>query len=329
MKTYYIDDLDMTIKFTTEFLKKDRERLAKVEKEIKARRPGTKVHNAALEKKQTLDKEIIFSKKRIAKAKRLLKHPEVIRRNAILSTIKDTLENEMGFENSSVWIQMRMNDINNGSVSGESKNVADWDYHASSCRHPKIWHNVKITVNPNWDRVVQSKGLEFLGGMLTLDAKPAHKGRYRKALEVADKYGIELYEATWLRKGRGYQVETRTGFIAVKRTKLGVISHTAYHSDSAMAAVNGAHRKFQNVDDLPLDARDVPSDAVATWADTEAVGACHDGVVSWCNTVGIDHTKGSVPLIDVVRGYYKRPAPEARAIILRVLKSCPRKDKAA
>jgi len=328
MKTYYTYELSNTIERATEDMEKAREKLIKVESEIKIRRPGTKVHNAALEKKKLLDEKIASAKKRIAEAKRLEKHPEVIRRNLIRYDVENIVENEIGLS-SADSVTCYVNDDINGEVSGETLNLKDWDYYAKSYSFPKIQHHIRVTVNPNWDRVVQSKGLEFLGGMLTLDAKPAHRGRYRKALEVADKYGIELYEATWLRKGRGYQVETRTGFIAVKRTKLGIIAHTAYHSDSAMAAVNGAHRKFQNIDDLPLDARDVPSDAVATWADTEAVGACHDGVVSWCNTVGIDYTKGSVPLIDVVRGYYKRPAPEARAIILRVLKSCPRTSQAA
>jgi hypothetical protein len=161
--------------------------------------------------------------------------------------------------------------------------------------------------------------------MLTLSAKPAHKGRNRKALELAEKYDIELFEAIWMRKGRGFQVTTETGFIAVKRTSLGVIPTTAYHGDSAMTAVNGSHRKFQNIDNLPLELRDVPVDAVATWADAKAVGACESGVRNWCDLVGLDHTVASVPLIEVVRGYYRKPAPEAKAIILRVLKAFPRK----
>ncbi|EGQ60416.1 hypothetical protein GGI1_00295, partial [Acidithiobacillus sp. GGI-221] len=149
--------------------------------------------------------------------------------------------------------------------------------------------------------------------------------RSRKALELAARYNIELLEAAWMRKGRGFQVTTEIGFIAVKRTSLGLIPTTAYHSESAMAAVEGSHRKFQNIDHLPLEVRDVPADAVVTWSDAKAIGACESGVKNWCDLVGIDHAAASVPLIDVVRGYYLKPAPEAKAIILRVLKSCPRK----
>jgi hypothetical protein len=216
-----------------------------------------------------------------------------------------------------------------GKVEAKTENTKNWDYYAKSYTRcggfPKIEHDVLITVDPDWGKQVYDRDLEFLGGMLTLSAKPAHKGRNRKALELAARYDIELLEAIWMRKGRGFQVTTETGFIAVKHTSLGVIPTTAYHSESAMTAVEGAHRKFQNIDDLPLEVRDVPMDAVATWADADGVGACRSGVTNWCNLVGIDHTASSVPLIDVVRGYYLKPAPEAKAIILRVLRSCPRK----
>jgi len=328
MQTIYMSNLNNTIKSATADLNESIQAMVPVKKELKTWQPGRPEYEAALARKVTLDTRIAHLKKRIADAKRLKKHPEVLRRHKICESVARLANYGMGLEKADS-VNCYVNDAVGGEVKAVTENTKNWHYYAKSYTKaggfPKIKHDVVITVNPDWDKQVYDRDLEFLGGMLTLSAKPAHKGRHRKALELAARYNIDLFEAVWMRKGRGFQVSTESGFIAVKRTSLGVIPSTAYHSESVMAAVEGSHRKFQNIDDLPLEVRDVPMDAVATWADASAIGACRTGVINWCNLVGIDHGKSSVPLIEVVRGYYLKPVPEAKAIILRVLKACPRK----
>ncbi|MBU2769431.1 hypothetical protein HAP94_25535 [Acidithiobacillus ferrivorans] len=325
MKTIYMFTLNSTIKTATADLEKSIKALIPVKKELKIWQPGRSEHTAALALKAALDTQIAGFKKQIADAQRLKKNPEVLRRHGIREAVEHTAKYGMDLRRADS-VTCLVNDTPGGEIEADTGNTKNWNYYAKSCRFPKIEHDITVTVDPDWDKQVQNRGLEFLGGMLTLAARPAHKGHHRKALELAAKFDIDLFEAVWMRKGRGFQVTTENGFIAVKRTSLGLIPSTAYHSTtSAMGAVEGSHRKFQNIDHLPLEIRDVPADAVATWADADGVGACHSGVKNWCNLVGIDHTVASVPLINVVRGYYLKPAPEAKAIILRVLKSCPRK----
>ncbi|WP_428946886.1 hypothetical protein ACQUQQ_08725 [Acidithiobacillus ferrooxidans] len=324
METIYLYDLNRTIKTAAADLDKARKALVPVRKELKTWRPGRPEHEAALALKAGLDKQIAGFKKQITAAERLKKNPEVLRRHEIRKAVERLAKGGMGLEKADSVLCF-VNNAVGGEIKAETGNTKNWNWYAKSCKFPKIEHDVAITVDPDWDKAVYARDLEFLGGMLTLAARPAHRGRHRKALDLAAKYGIELLDAVWMRKGRGFQVSAESGFIAVKHTSLGLIPTTAYHSESAMAAVEGAHRKFQNIDHLPLEIRDVPADAVATWADAEGVGACRPGVTNWCDLVGIDHTAASVPLIDVVRGYYLKPVPEAKAIILRVLKSCPRK----
>ena len=327
MKTIYIRDLNATIANATAALTKAQQALTPVKKELKVWRPGTTTHTENLTIKAKLDSKIAGLKKRIADAQRLKKTKEVLRRDAIRMDVESIAQFDMDLYKADS-VLCYVNDAPGGVVKAETENAKNWTYYAKSFKYPKIEHDIRMTVNPDWDKSVQDRDLAFLGGMLTLSAKTAHKVRNRNALELADRYNIDLYEAVWMRKGRGFQVSTESGFIAVKRTSLGAIPSTAYHSKSAMAAVDGSHRKFQNIDHLPMEMRDVPVDAVATWADASAIGACRSWVINWCNLVGIDHTASSVPLIDVVRGYHLKPAPEAKAIILRVLKACPRKAAA-
>ena len=331
MKTIYMHNLNRIIKTATAELADASKALVPVKKELKTWQPGHPRHAAALSLKADLDSRIKGLKKQLLGAERLKRHPEVLRRHKIRESVEELAKYGMDLEKADS-VRCYVNDAPGGAVKGVTENSKNWNYYAKSYTKaggfPKIVHDVCITVGPDWDRQVYDRDLEFLGGMLTLAARPAHKGRHRKALALAAQYSIELFEASWMRKGRGFQVATEAGFIAVKRTSLGLIPTTAYHSESAMAAVEGSHRKSQNIDHLPLEARDVPADAVATWADARAIGACESGVENWCNLVGIDHGKPSVPLIDVVRGYYLKPSPEAKAVILRVLKACPRKAAA-
>lgn len=326
MKTIYLGTLNATINDATIALTKAQQALVTVKKELKMWQAGTPMHTSNLDLKTKLDSKIAVLKKQIADARRLKKNKEVLRRDSIRTDIESIVEFDMDLDKADSVLCF-VNDAPGGEVKAETENAKNWNYYAKSFKYPRIEHDIRVTVNPDWDKSVRDRDLAFLGGMLTLSAKSAHKTRNRQALELADRYSIDLYEAVWMRKGRGFQVSTETGFIAIKRTSLGAIPATAYHGASALTAVEGCHRKFQNIDDLPLEVRDVPADAVATWADAKAVGACDAGVKAWCDAVDIDHAAASVPLVDVVRGYYKKPAPEAKAIVLRVLRGYPRKGQ--
>lgn len=328
MKTYYVGSLKWYIEFNQEKMRKAQQALVSVKRDLRTWAVGSANHTAALEELKKLTAEIVAYKKAIHRDTRLMRHPEVIRRSRIAETIEQ-LTQRMGLDADSVYcygnVGARTGATN---VFVRAEKEKDWNYYAKSCKFPKISYHISLGAGPDWDQQVEARGLAFLGGMITLEAKPAR--RHKKALALAESLNVELYEAAWARKERGYSAVLERGFIAVKRTSLGILPVTGYHSDSALAAVEGAHRKFQNLDveELPVDRRDVPLDAVATWADADAVGACAPGVKNWCDTVGIDHTEDSVPLIDVIRGYYQKPAPEARAIILRVLRNHPVKKAA-
>ncbi|MBU2834716.1 hypothetical protein HF673_02695 [Acidithiobacillus thiooxidans] len=324
MKNYpLIATIQYNIQQYTKSLKMVQDQLPAVRRELRTWREGTGQYATAAAQKADLSSQIQKLKKQIAVSQRLLKNPEVIRRDRIVQDVEAIVTDMLpSFKNTP-------HDVYGGigqNAEAYTDTDYDYDYYAKSYGHPKKIYSVMVTVNPDWDKTVRAQGLAYAGGMLTLSAKPTKaKKALRPALDLAATLGVDLFEASWMTQRRwGYQVHTEKGFIAVKRSKIGILSHTAYHAADPLKAVKGAYRKFQNVGDtLPLDSRNVPADAVATWADAKAVGACAPGVKSWCAAVGIDHTQDSVPLIDVVRGYYMRPMPEAKAIILRVLRQFP------
>ncbi len=250
MKTIYMCTLNSTIKIATDKLADASKALIPVNKELKTWQPGRPEYDAAMSLKMALDTRIKGLKKRIADAERMKKNPEVLRRHEICESVERIAKYGMDLAKADL-VGCYVNDVADGKVEAVTENTKNWDYYAKSCKFPKVEHDIVITVDPDWDGQVYDRDLEFLGGMLTLGAKPAHKGRNRKALELAKTLGVDLFEAVWMRKGRGFQVTTETGFIAIKRTSLGPIPSTGYHSTTALGAVEGSHRKYQNIDHLP------------------------------------------------------------------------------
>ncbi|MEL5850212.1 MAG: hypothetical protein U7M05_12755, partial [Candidatus Igneacidithiobacillus chanchocoensis] len=181
---------------------------------------------------------------------------------------------------------------------------------------------------------VEARGLAVAGGMLTLDARRLTKG-HRAARDVAEKHGVEIYEAAWVKRGRGFQISKEEGFLGAARLPLGGI--VSYHSTTAMGAVDGAIRKRANLPNLTecqnladrLARREIDTAGIrVTIADAHATGACTAGIRSWCNRVGIDYSVPSVPLDDVLRGYQKAPVKEALAVIFKLVRDHSR-SKAA
>ncbi|NCC40919.1 MAG: hypothetical protein EOM21_16020, partial [Gammaproteobacteria bacterium] len=92
----------------------------------------------------------------------------------------------------------------------------DWEFYSKAARFPKQIVVTSITVPNAWRIRVLKKGLANVGGLVTLDAQQ---------LEGAPA-GIDLYAATWIEQGRGYQVHAVSGFIAVEDGQ-------SYHAETA------------------------------------------------------------------------------------------------
>lgn len=184
----------------------------------------------------------------------------------------------------------------------------------------------RVVVPHGWLTRVYRRGLACVDGMLTLDAAP---------LDHAPE-GVALYAAVWAEQGRGYEVHTRRGVLAI------AADGTAYHGADARAAVQGLQRKLTgrrlaaewaalvSASQDRFRAAVAPhADLLVLVADARAIGACEYGIRSWCNTVGIEYEAGATTLADVLAGYERQPAPEARAAILHALRRARRQVRLA
>lgn len=186
----------------------------------------------------------------------------------------------------------------------------DWDlYRGAHKGKPARVQDTHITAPAAWRTRVQRANLAVLDGMMTLDAAPL------------DAEGCELYAATWLIQGRGTTTTAARGYIARA-------GGATYHGATIDQAINGLTKKRR---ELQLVARLSNTDALAemasangkahvTLGDVRAVGACEYGTRSWCDAVGIDYEAGETTLGTVLQGYQREPRPEARAVIIRVLR---------
>ncbi|BDB14071.1 hypothetical protein [Acidithiobacillus ferrooxidans] len=218
MKTIYMSNLNSTIKSATADLKTATQALAHAKRELWTWQPGRPEHKAAADLKAALGTRIVHLKKQIADAQRLKKHPEVIRRNAIAASVWAAMD-LVDLEHASGY-QVLVNDSPKGKVDAYTDEELDWNYYAKSYGHPKKFYYPTVRVNPDWDETVQLCGLEIVGGMVTLSAKPLTKG-HRDARDVAGRHEIAVYESEWVRKGRGFQIYLESGFLAVFRLPLG------------------------------------------------------------------------------------------------------------
>lgn len=178
-----------------------------------------------------------------------------------------------------------------------------------------------VTVPHGWLARVHGRGLTVIDGLLTLDAAP---------LDHAPD-GIRLYAAVWAEQGRGYEVHTRSGVIALADDGI------AYHGLDAEQAVRGLARKLTgrrlSAEWAALSAASIDrfraavaphADVLVRVSDARAIGACEYGIRSWCNAVGLDYEAGAATLADVLAGYQRQPAPEARAAIIHALRRARR-----
>jgi hypothetical protein len=103
-----------------------------------------------------------------------------------------------------------------------------------------------LTVPETWLDDVHAHNLDYVDGMLTLSAE---------LVETTD--GIEVFRATWVRQGRGYELYAESGMIARHVHFGGAV--TTFHSASSdpKKAVSGLRRKLtvQGLDPAEAQAR--------------------------------------------------------------------------
>lgn len=98
-----------------------------------------------------------------------------------------------------------------------------------------------LTVPRTWLATVEARGLAVADGLATLSAEPVPSGRE----------GVELYQATWVEQGRGFDLNPQAGWIARD-----VATGTTYHgTKSAKATVAGLRRKI-SAQAVPTEVRD-------------------------------------------------------------------------
>ncbi len=179
----------------------------------------------------------------------------------------------------------------------------------------------RIRVPADWRVRVERKGLAMLGGLMTLDALP---------LEAPA--GIELCAAVWARQGRGYDVRTDRGFIAIA-------GEDSFHGETAEGAISGLRRKGQSAQSRAAAIADMNSAVnvfIAKYSrctidvsldDARKSGSCEYGIRSWCASVGIDIARAQVPMAELLEGFRRMPQTEVRRAVLSAVRrnrsACP------
>lgn len=167
-----------------------------------------------------------------------------------------------------------------------------------------------ICIPLDWRIRVQRKGLAQLGGMLTLDAHPMEAPA-----------GISLYAAVWASQGRGYDVKTERGYIAVSGAE-------NFHGETVEEAVSGLLKKCTvlkanmelmadfalSVDAFIAKYSDYKIDV--SLDDARKSGSCEFGIRSWCESIGVDVNRIRIPMAELLEGFQKMPLSEVRRAVL-------------
>lgn len=179
-----------------------------------------------------------------------------------------------------------------------------------------------VAVPEDWRIRVLGKGLANAGGMLTLDAH-----------QLTSHGEIELFEAIWVRQGRGYSGITHRGVIAQLHDEV-------FHGENVEAAISGVNRKFNAAGNLrsaqPYNlsiAQFVERYSKYTHevsiTDARDTGACEYGILSWCNTVGIDPADHAVPMGRILEAFQHSPWLEVRRTVVQAVKRHRRQKASA
>jgi len=194
---------------------------------------------------------------------------------------------------------------------------ANWDTYRGrfkGWRALEDHHN--ITVPFDWRTRVLRRGLATAGGLLTLTAQ-----------QLVSHGDIELFQATWVEQGRGFQANVRQGVIARH-------GDHSFHAENAKKAISGLIRKISCSNDHILRGQTSSYELSAqefvrrfdryghlsvSASDAYASGACKFGVQSWCEFVGIDLNLQTISLARLLAGFAKQPLVEVRRTVLHVV----------
>ena len=136
-------------------------------------------------------------------------------------------------------------------------------------RYGRAGNIVSITIflSPDWHKDVEQAGLALIDNLFTMSA---------------EKLEDNLYKASWLEQGRGYDIKLISGYIAIN-------GNMSYHSTiSAEDAKTKLERKIKRSAKPRLNriqkleqAVKVMPDLVVSIDDVKAVGACDSGIRSF------------------------------------------------
>lgn len=203
----------------------------------------------------------------------------------------------------------------------------NWDTYGGSF---KGWRanedDHSVTIPYQWLTRVYHRDLEDLSGLLTLDAIPVRSG-------CPD---IELYRAVWARQGRGFSVITERGFIA----RCGDYD---FHADTAEGALKGIRRKMTAAGERakprsPLAITDEEfikrfsrrdKNCTVSLDDARESGSCESGILQWCENVGIDPARGSIPLHEALEAFSREPQTEVRLAVIQAARRYRREQRLA
>lgn len=194
---------------------------------------------------------------------------------------------------------------------GASSSTSRGEQYSRRCTYSKTDLDATFVVPHAWLSRVKRRNLDEVDGLLTLDAQ---------ALDSREP-GIEVFQATWVRQGRGKSLVVEHGVIARGHGE-------AFHGKTYASALQGLRRKlsFSGLSAEERTERAVASfvnrwgkdQREATIGDAQEIGACDYGIQSWCFSVGLETqlAEGRAKIADLAAAYAKRPLPEVRRTIL-------------
>lgn len=172
-----------------------------------------------------------------------------------------------------------------------------------------------------------------IDGLSTIDIQP---------VDCAIK-GVKCYQAKWLQKSSRAEFDLVSGFIAqikgdenASGSRWRERKETTYHSTVSLEhAINGVILKRKNqIKNVGITAESSLDKKLAHvaellksyanepvyFSDSDAVGNCRSGALSWLNEAGINTEKRSVRFLEIIKAYKMHPISEAWRTILAVEK---------
>lgn len=174
----------------------------------------------------------------------------------------------------------KINFARGAKVSAKGTCIDDWHFYAKSCKYPKIWRYLDITIPSKWD-------LEIIGGMATFTNKANNRVFWLQKYGRA-KTDWALVEG-WLIDGK--HIEKRKGYTAancLKKEAERLAALEASKKAAKVAAVNEIPELIINYDNITsmygeemTKVIKAHADEPVTFADSLRAGNCHPGTMNF------------------------------------------------